>query len=104
MRGIDLSKWTSVYGDMSYLNMFINCAQGAAQLKYFKLKNQKRKAESEAVEEPVIYLPKDSPSVEFERNVNVTGSGKPTTLLQLDSIFRGIYVNSYKFHRNLLLL
>lgn len=100
MRGIDLSKWTSAYGDMSYLNMFINCAQGGAQLKYFKLKNQKRKAESEAVEEPVIYLPKDSPSDEFERNVNVTGSNKPTTLTLLDSIFRGIYVNTHIYIAN----
>ena len=100
MRGIDLSRWTSAYGDMSYLNMFINCAQGIAGLNFFKLKNQKRKPESESVLEPVIYLPKDSPSNEFERNVNVTGSGKPTSLTQLDSIFRGIYVNTHIYIAN----
>ena len=100
MRGIDLSRWTSAYGDMTYLNMFINSAQGAANLQYFKLKNQKRRAASEPVEEPVIYLPKDSPSDEFERNVNVTGSGKPTLLLQLDAIFRGIRPNTHIYIAN----
>lgn len=72
--------------------------KGAANLQYFKLKNQERIIGT--LEEPVIYLPKDSPSDEFERNVNVTGSGKPTSLTQLDSIFRGIYVNTHIYIAN----
>ena len=67
-------------------------------MQYFKLKNQERIIGT--LEEPVIYLPKDSPSDEFERNVNVTGSGKPTSLTQLDSIFRGIYVNTHIYIAN----